>query len=197
MTLDEEKAALEKSRTNPSAFAPVYDHFYPKIFGYAMRRTGDYDLARDVAADTFLKAVLALPKFEHREKTGGLSAWLFQIATNELRQFFRRKKYASRVFGELPASFVLERKLHQIFDEERAQIEAQLAQNQDFVQAQRIIQTLDLKYQEVLALRFFEEKSIREIAEILAKPEGTVKSLLARGTQKIAQSLKRQPSNGT
>ena len=48
---------------------------------------------------------------------------------------------------------------------------------------------MDLKYQEVIALRYFESKDIREIGEILNKPEGTVKSLLLRGLEKLRQDM--------
>ncbi|MBS3950794.1 MAG: RNA polymerase sigma factor, partial [Peptococcaceae bacterium] len=44
---------------------------------------------------------------------------------------------------------------------------------------------LPIKYQEVLSLRYFGEKSLKEICEILGKSEGTVKSLLHRGIEKL------------
>ena len=113
MTLAEEQALLQKARTDPTQFGPLYDAHYPTIFGYVWRRTGDYHLARDVAADTFLKAVLRLSDFEWR----GVSvlAWLYRIATNELRMQQRRKKYTSAVFSQLPEAFVLEQRLHRVF----------------------------------------------------------------------------------
>jgi RNA polymerase sigma-70 factor (ECF subfamily) len=47
------------------------------------------------------------------------------------------------------------------------------------------ISKLQLKYQEVIVLRFFEDKQLKEIGEILGKREGTVKSLLHRGLEKL------------
>lgn len=184
MTLAEEKELLENARIQPSAFGPAYDLYYDKIFGYVMRRTGHYETARDITADTFLKAVLALPRYEWRGLR--ISSWLFQIATNELRQYFRKQKYYSRVFGELPERFVLEKKLHGIFEEERRKVEAIMSENEAFANVSRLMRNLDLKYQEALTLRYFEQKSVREIAEILSKNEGTVKSLLSRGMEKLS-----------
>lgn len=46
----------EFDTNDPQAFGRIYDVFYPKIFGYAFRRMGDYDMARDVAAETFFKS---------------------------------------------------------------------------------------------------------------------------------------------
>ena len=50
---------------------------------------------------------------------------------------------------------------------------------------QEKISQLPIRYQEVITLRFFEKKKIKEIAEILGKKEGTIKSLLHRGLEKL------------
>jgi len=71
--------------------------------------------------------------------------------------------------------------------EEQEQLETELKQHEDFKIIQSHVQSLDIKYQEVLALRFFEKKDIKEISAILEKPEGTVKSLLSRGLEKLRE----------
>jgi RNA polymerase sigma-70 factor (ECF subfamily) len=48
---------------------------------------------------------------------------------------------------------------------------------------------LDIKYQEVIALRYFEQKTNKEVSEILNKNEGTVKSLLSRGLEKLRKLI--------
>ena len=55
----------------------------------------------------------------------------------------------------------------------------------DFLRIQKQLLGLPLSYQEVMALRYFEEKSISEISLITGKKEGTVKSLLSRGIEKL------------
>jgi RNA polymerase sigma-70 factor (ECF subfamily) len=64
-----------------------------------------------------------------------------------------------------------------------------MAEHLVFVKVQKIVQKLPMKYQAVLSLRFFEGKSILEIAEIIGEKEGTVKSLLYRGLAKVRSSL--------
>lgn len=49
---------------------------------------------------------------------------------------------------------------------------------------------MEPKYQEVLALRYFEQKPVAEICQILNKKEGTVKSLISRGLEKIRTRIK-------
>jgi RNA polymerase sigma-70 factor (ECF subfamily) len=65
------------------------------------------------------------------------------------------------------------------------QAEAELRRHEDFLTLHEGISRLQLKYQEVIVLRFFEDKQLKEIGEILGKREGTVKSLLHRGLEKL------------
>ena len=60
-----------------------------------------------------------------------------------------------------------------------------LKQYQNFLKIQEKISQLSIRYQEVITLRFFEKKKIKEICEILGKKEGAVKSLLHRGLEKL------------
>jgi RNA polymerase sigma-70 factor (ECF subfamily) len=54
---------------------------------------------------------------------------------------------------------------------------------------QTLLLELPLKYQEVLALRYFEKKAIKDVADITGKNINTVKSLLARGTAKLQRNF--------
>ena len=68
---------------------------------------------------------------------------------------------------------------------ELIEAEDKLKMHRDFLEIQEKISELEIKYQEVITLRFFEKKKIQEIAEILGKKEGTIKSLLHRGLEKL------------
>jgi len=79
--------------------------------------------------------------------------------------------------------------------------EEKLERHEAFLRLQRFITTLPLKYQEVLALRYFEHKRVSDICDIVHKKMGTVKSLLTRGTEKlrvaIEADLERNPAPRT
>jgi len=51
------------------------------------------------------------------------------------------------------------------------------------------LKSLPVRYQQILALRYFEGKPTKEIAEILDKKEGTIKSLLSRGVEKLREKV--------
>jgi RNA polymerase sigma-70 factor (ECF subfamily) len=70
--------------------------------------------------------------------------------------------------------------------------------NKKYMEVKEALKTLPDKYQEVLVLRFLEEKKISEIASILGKNEGTIKSLISRGVDRLKKYFdgKTQPLGG-
>jgi RNA polymerase sigma-70 factor (ECF subfamily) len=71
--------------------------------------------------------------------------------------------------------------------EDRKEIESELQKHDQFLLVLKELKTLPVKYQEVIALRYFEGKENKEIVEILNINEGTLKSLLSRGLEKLRQ----------
>jgi len=185
MDLSEEKELVRQAQKAPDAFAKLYDQYYPKIFGYVLRRTANLEAAQDITSETFFNALRKLWQFRWRNVS--FSSWLYKIATNEINQYFRKAEYKK--------SLSLEELQEQGFepistdDPESELIEAQeqLKQYQDFLEIRVKIVRLPAKYQEVIALRFFEQKQIKEIAEILGKKEGTIKSLLHRAMEQLRE----------
>jgi RNA polymerase sigma-70 factor (ECF subfamily) len=190
MEIDEEKELIRRSREDPAVFAAIYEEYYPKIFGYVLKRTASVEIAQDLTAETFFKALHKLWQFRWRNIP--FSAWLYRIATNEMNQYFRRGKIAPASLDEL---------LRQGFEPascsspETEAVEAQdeLERHREYIACQQALGRLDIKYQEVISLRFFEKKQMKEIGDILGKPEGTIKSLLHRGLDKLRCEM--QPSD--
>ena len=71
--------------------------------------------------------------------------------------------------------------------DDRIEIESEMHRHEQFISVLKELKTLPLKYQEVIALRYFEGKDNKEISEILDINEGTLKSLLSRGVEKLRQ----------
>jgi RNA polymerase sigma-70 factor (ECF subfamily) len=186
MDLNEERELVEHARRDADAFAELYDLYYPKIFGYVLRRSANLEAAQDITSETFLKALKRLWQFQWRSIS--FSSWLYKIASNEVNQYFRKAAYRRSVSLEELQEHGFE--LLSPHDPENELIEAQerLAQHQDFLEIQKRIVRLSAKYQEVIALRFFEKKQLKEIAEILGKREGTIKSLLHRAVEKLREA---------
>ena len=186
MDLNQEKELVRQAQNTPDAFAQLYDLYYPKIFGYVLRRTANLEVTQDITSETFFNALRSLWQFRWRNIS--FSSWLYKIATNEINQYFRKAEYKKSISLEE----LQEQGFEPIssYNPESELIEAQekLKKHQDFLEIQVKIVRLPAKYQEVIALRFFEQKQIKEIAEILGKKEGTIKSLLHRAVEKLREA---------
>lgn len=178
-----EEILLEEIKNEPQKFGEIYEAFYKKIFGYVFRRTTDYDASKDIAAETFLKAFSGINNFRWRNIS--LLYWLYKIATNEINKYYNEKKYMPESINRIYEEYGVDITNYSDAETERSLLEEELERHQDFLKINGIIKKLDTKYQDVISLRFFEQKSIKEISAILNKKEGTVKSLLSRGINKI------------
>ena len=187
MNPEQEKDLIQQCRASPAAFGQVFDIWYKPVFGYILRRTADYDLSKDIAAETFLKAFLKINGFQWRGIS--LSAWLYRIATNELNQYYRSSKYKPQSLQQLLENPQMEKLLHQQDGDAREAMEKEMQGFNDFNLVRTNLLKLDIKYQEVIALRYFEQKTNTEISAILDKNEGTIKSLLSRGLEKLRNML--------
>lgn len=187
--LTEERRLVAQARQDPKAFGKLFDRYYEAIFSYILHRTANAALAQELTSDTFYKALDKLWTFRWR----GLpfSSWLYRIASNQVNAHYRRYRndrtgslddYRDRLADELSEA-----------DRELLAAEALLEEDVFFRELHRQIAALKPKYQEVVTLRFFEDKKIREIAEILGKSPGTVKSLLHRALTRLREQLADNP----
>jgi RNA polymerase sigma-70 factor, ECF subfamily len=183
-----EEQLLKDIEADPQKFGQVYEAFYNKIFGYVYRRTTDYETSRDIAAETFLRAYVNIGKFKWRHIS--LLYWLYQIATNELNKYFNTHTYTPHSLGRIHEEYGIDITDHSNAETESIKLQDELEKHQEFMRINDVIRKLDLKYQEVISLRFFEHKSIKEIAVIVGKKEGTIKSLLSRGIEKLKDNIK-------
>lgn len=181
-----DRLLVENAKTDPEAFGAIFDAYYPTILHYVARRTADIALAEDITAEVFIKALHGITAYTWQGTP--LAAWLYKIATNELRTYYRKGSYTSSLEA-LQEQHGFEVVDDEDFVQELIDAQTLLDRHQTFLYAQRLIAHLPAKYQEVLVLRFAENKKIPEIAQILGKREGTIKSLLSRGLQLLRKQL--------
>ncbi|MBN2527121.1 MAG: RNA polymerase sigma factor [Deltaproteobacteria bacterium] len=167
----------------------LYDAYYDCIFRYVLNRTGDVEVARDISADVFFKVHRSRWKFMF---TGApVTAWLYRIAGNEVITWQRKKKYRPVALErELQRLDILPLSLRGDLREEINDVQAKVNRNTAFHKVNKYVEKLPNKYQEVIVLRYLEEKSIKEIATLLGKKEGTIKSLISRGISHLRRSTR-------
>src|ERR1035438_9268087 len=85
---------LAHARTRPQSFAAFYDRYELAVVGYFARRTGDAEVAADLAAEVFA-AVLGSAE-RYRPESPSAAGWLFTIAHNTLAKSLRRGRVEAR-----------------------------------------------------------------------------------------------------
>ena len=172
---------LNKIKDDPANFSEIFKLYYNPIFGYILRRTGNFDDTADIAADTFFKAFTNIKNFAY--KGVSIKVWLYRIATNEVHQFFRHSQKHNSLFDRV--DFDNEELFRNYLHQDKEELEAELQKHNQFLTVLKALKTLPNKYQEVISLRYFEGKDNKEIVEILNINEGTLKSLISRGLEKL------------
>lgn len=174
---DVEAQIIARAKADRRAFAAIYRAYYPGVVGYLYRRVGDEHLAEDLAAETFIKAMNGLRKYEPRGLP--LKAWLLRIATNEAHRWARRRnrrraESATTAAAQMPArdGGGADR------DEQAIVVEAFLS--------------LSVDHQDVLALHHLESMGVEQVALVLRCRVGTVKSRLARAREAMRRELERR-----
>jgi len=177
MNLEEEKKLVEEAKKNSQAFSILYEEYYSRIFGYILKRVSDVELAQDITSETFVKALEKIWSFKW--KGISFSSWIYRIASNEIVNFYRKKKII------VSLEKISEPKSVSNPLEEVVRAQEEIEKKKEFLSLHKKISQLPVKYQEVIYLRFFEKKKIEEIAEILGKKEGTIKTHLHRGLERL------------
>ena len=172
-----EAGLIERAKKDAGAFAALYQRHYSTVVGYLYRRTGDTHVAEDLASETFLAAMAALPRYRVTEIP--LRIWLLRIATNAANKWSRQRqklRLERAAFTPIASGPTGER---------QAALE----------EAQRALLALSAEHQAVLSLHYLESLSVDDVAAVLGCQLGTVKSRLSRARAAMKAELERRSND--
>ena len=173
-TVPEEQRLLQfAAQLNTQALAEIYDSYSPSIYRYAMRLLGDTSVAEDCVADTFARFLKALQ--ERRGPRDHLQAYLYRIAHNWIVDFYRNNEQVYELSEALRSETDI--------PEEAA------AKHIRQRQVRKAIRSLTPDQQNVVALKYLEDWCNEEIACVLHKPVGAVKSIQHRALKSLKRLL--------
>ncbi len=170
--LEAERLLIEAAQRDRTAFAPLYERYVDQIYAYAHTLTRNRELAEDVTASTFAKAIEDIPRFEWRGVP--YSAWLYRVAANLVARQGRRP-----VWVELDA--------HQAVDGESPELIVEERDRDAMVRD--AVAVLPNDQRQAVLLRFGGDLRNREIAEIMGRSEGAVKLLTFRAMTALRKQL--------
>lgn len=164
-----------------AAYKFLLDSFWQEVYAFQLKRTKNEYEAEEVTIQTFSKAFDKLHTFD---KEYVFKTWLITISKNIHIDLIRKKNASirSKTADEPSAS------IQRIVDETPS-IEDILINEQHLAQLLSDIKQLKPPYQEVINLRYFQEKSYKEIASHLDEPLNNVKVKLLRAKKLLAQII--------
>jgi RNA polymerase sigma-70 factor (ECF subfamily) len=164
------------------AFGQLYDRYVTGVFRYVYFRVGNSQLAEDLTAETFLRALRSLHTFQWKGKD--FAAWLTTIARNLINDHFKSR----RVRSEFSTDAFPDRA-----DVRRGPDEDVLAMlsNEALMQA---VASLPADQRDCVLMRFVQELSIAETAQVLDRSEGAIKQLQLRAVRSLAKMLSQEAS---
>jgi RNA polymerase sigma-70 factor (ECF subfamily) len=170
---------VRAAQADRAAFATLYRRYLDRVYGYAFYQLGDHHDAEDATERTFLAAMRALPDFRDRGST--FRAWLFRIAHNTIANAHRSR--SRRPAEPLPDAF------------ERAAPDADpaglVALADELREIRHTVAQMPEDRRQVILLRFVDDLSTAEIAQVLDRSPGAVRVLLHRSLRDLAARLER------
>ena len=192
--LREDEALVAAAQADPEAFADLYNRYYPQIYRFAHRRTGDPVLAEDVAAETFLAAFKSLPRYEWRGIA--FSAWLYRIAATVIAGQQRRNGGVAT----LPLENTLYPLAEPASDDPGPELLLEMQEDQQLerIRLQAALRKLTPDQRRALELRYSRPSLVplAEVADHLGRSEGAVKLLLHRAIGALRRTMAAAPGFG-
>ncbi len=161
---------------NPEKFVLLYDKYFDQIYRYVFRRVNDKDMVHDLVSQTFFDAFSHLKDFEWRGFP--FSSWLYKIAHNNVLKWYREQKKTQTVDLE---------NIQELADKVDHHEEAAL--NESAEEIQKAMELLEPEEKEIIKLKYFEELSNIEIADVMGLSANNIGVKIYRALKKLKQLL--------
>lgn len=176
LSFTDEQLALGLQRGDSTCLTPLVERYHSPLLGFLYRMCGgDRALAEDLVQETFFRFIRSIGKYRHPRP---FKPWLYTIAVNLARDHY--KSADSRHTDSMTEAFEVatEAALDEpLFSADEARLVA------------TALAALPHHQRETVILRYYQDLSLNEIAEILHIPTGTVKSRLSLGLNRLRELL--------
>ncbi len=171
---EDDELLLATARGDAAAFAEFYRRHVAVVVGFLARRTESYELAADLAGETFAGALLGCRRY----RPGGAPAlaWLLGIARNKLRESARQGRVDQRARERLGIPRLV------LDDEDLTRIEELAGEDE---QALGLLEHLPGAQREAVRAHLLEDRGYRELAAELGCSEQVVRQHVSRGLKRL------------
>lgn len=172
--LNDEQILLDRVRElDERTLVRLHDRFYPELYRFALYRTGDQQVAEDVASDVFVRLIDAIQTGRGPSQT--VRGWLFGVAGNLIAEHFRKApREAAELHEDLAAAGTT-----------AGEVETRIRD----AQVAAAVKTLTREQQDVVSFRFGLGYSLEETATAMGKNVNTIKQLQFRAVGALKRQL--------
>lgn len=172
---DHDIVELLRGAAADRAFALVLDRYETKVYRLCCALLRDRTQAEDAAQESLIRIWKALPTYDQR---ASLSTWIYAITRNRCLSILERRREAPSLSESDIAAEASGLAVAEHADEDACE------------RLRELVDLLPERQRQTLVLYYYEERSVREVAERLAMPEGTVKTLLHRARAALSAMLR-------
>ncbi len=174
--LNKEDLLVEEAKRDLSRFAELYDKYVEQIYRYVYRRVSDQETVEDLVSQTFYDAISHLKSYEFRGYP--FSAWLYKIAHNNVLKWYRVTSRVQRVDLEEVAEIKGE--------DDVVREEVRREEKEDVL---KVLNCMEFEERELIRLKYFEDVSNMEIAQIMGITANNVGVKLYRALKKFKELI--------
>lgn len=177
---DEERLIAASQAGDQDAFAQLVQHHQRRVFNLVFRMLQNYEEANEITQETFLAVWQGLPSFRGDAR---FSTWLYRIAYNCCLKQLEQRKRDHALQTAIQEAHVLQG----ADQDEDANFALDTLDSQALVREH--LSMLPAKYRIALVLRYLQEMTYEEMAEILTIPIGTIKTHLFRARNLLKERM--------
>jgi RNA polymerase sigma-70 factor (ECF subfamily) len=175
---DDAELIAEAKLGNKEAFGRLYERHAVRVFRHAYFLTGEVPLAEDLTAQTFLRALEAIPRYENRGVP--FAAWLLRITAN--LAINHRKAQKNGRHAQLPES---------IEDNDTlGSPEQSCTLKSESEQVWQKVRLLPMDQRQVIVMRFMDDLPYATVAQVLGKSVGAVRVIQFRALANLRNMLR-------
>ncbi len=169
---------LKAREKDQKAQTQLINLFWVDVFSFVLKKVKDENDADEITVNVFSKVLNKLDLFDPSFQ---FKTWILTIAQNTMIDFWRKKSRESEDATD---------DLHEVKNHFAQSPEELLIYEEEQAKILKIVESMDSNYREIIMLRFFEEKSIKEIAEELNLSISNTKVRIMRAKKVLAELLK-------
>ena len=181
---DDLKLAKSLLAGDEKQFHAFFDHYFPRLYRFALSRMGDEDALQDIVQTTLINAVRSMKNYRGE---AAMFTWLCKICRNEINMHLRKNaKFTAEVAADDDSIRPI---LELLESDEKESPDAEYTRKETRDLINEVLDFLPNNYGEILEMKYVLGDSVTEIAEQLHLTELAAQSMLARARTAFRKAL--------